>query len=128
MVSDNVKSPILTKITAALLIDSNWYHLDINAYPDTKFGKNAGCEFFTKPCVEPVSSATNGSRFLEKFQSRYLTPTFKINFKPFYCDPIIDRFSCLSDYTARAYCMGPSNNIDTTIPSKINYWQNNSYN
>lgn len=79
MVPDTVKSPLFSKFTANLMLDSNWYTLNITKFLETNFGRNAGCSFFTKPCVTS-NTTTRTRRFLETFRKRYLATTFTVNF------------------------------------------------
>jgi len=59
----NTAAPVYTSMTFALLEDSGWYFPDYSRAQNLSWGKDAGCEFATKSCMELIQSQNSPRLF-----------------------------------------------------------------
>ena len=52
MTGTHTQNPIYSRITMALMEDTGWYLPDYGMADDFKWGRNLGCEFTNKSCLE----------------------------------------------------------------------------
>ena len=51
-----VQEQVISEFTLALLEDTGFYEVNYYTGGLMRFGKNAGCEFFTQDCNEPLEN------------------------------------------------------------------------
>ena len=99
------KSPIFSAITAALYEDSGWYTVDYSYTVSTDFGKNRGCDFLSKKCVNETSKTENFPEFCSQK----------------------GKAGCSDDFTALAYCKGALTSRKYYQDPDFDYFKNKSY-
>lgn len=69
MIGDSYGENLISEISLALFEDSGWYQIDYSVANLFLWGKNKGCEFFSKRCGEPIEDSSNEmkSNFKEEF-------------------------------------------------------------
>jgi len=55
MVANDVQGPVWSKFTEALFEDSGWYKALYSYSKPLYWGKDQGCDFINKPCIDPNS-------------------------------------------------------------------------
>ena len=101
MITQFYPDMVLSDITLALFEDALYYKVDYYSGGLFKFGKNKGCNFLNKNCIE------NGEPLFEEFCSSFETPL---------CSSTrITKGSCIiNDYI----------NYNISVPSKYQYFEN----
>lgn len=52
MTGTYTQNPVVSRVTLALMEDTGWYQVNYNLAEDLEWGKNLGCDFVKKSCME----------------------------------------------------------------------------
>ena len=108
MTSENYEDEVtISEFTLSLLEDSGWYKVNYYTGGLFRFGKNKGCEFLNKYCLQSYNNVDNQRIFYTLFNDEYFTPDLW-----FYS-------SCTTGRQSRAY-----NLFKLYEPSYLGYYTN----
>jgi len=94
----------ITEFSLALLEGTGWYEVNYEMAESITWGKNRGCSFIQGDCINTLSKKSNFEEF---------------------CTPLLKR-SCSWTKRSGSACGAFQLQIDSNIPSVINWWGNNT--
>ncbi|XP_062567285.1 leishmanolysin-like peptidase isoform X1 [Saccostrea cucullata] len=56
MTGTYTQNPVVSRVTLALMEDTGWYQVNYNTAEELEWGKNLGCDFVTKSCMDWMDS------------------------------------------------------------------------
>ena len=106
---------VISEFTLAVLEDSGFYKANYYTGGLMRYGKNKGCDFLTKKCIDPETHKMN-----ENFENEFYDSLSKINER--YTNDI--DAACSSGRQSRAYKLFYKLDSIEDVPSQYRYYEN----